>query len=272
MRRIHFYKYHGAGNDFVLIDDRQGSTNISDHDVAQICDRHLGVGADGLMLLRKSESTDFEMVYYNSDGKKASMCGNGGRCIVAFAKHLGIIESSTKFMAYDGLHTAEILEWNGCKGIVKLRMEITSNIKPCLDGWFVDTGSPHYVEVGEYDSNNYDVVKNGKTLRHNNTFTSIGGTNVDFVKAKNNEEIFVLTYERGVENETLSCGTGVTASALVFDSLTNNTTTINKKINVETKGGQFAVYFDKTAEGCYENIYLQGPVTMVFEGDFLLND
>ena len=267
MKTIHFCKYHGAGNDFVLIDNRNNNISLSDEEVSLLCHRRLGIGADGLMILQHSNNSDFEMVYYNSDGHRASMCGNGGRCIVAFAKHLGIIDQQTTFEAYDGRHWAEIVEWNNCCGVVKLGMEISTNIEPCLKGWKVDTGSPHYVEFIDDDITKYDVVNNGRRLRYDNVFHP-HGTNVDFISQINDNEIFATTYERGVEDETLSCGTGVTASALIYNQM-KNTPDGNYEIKVHTKGGLFSVYFKKTNEN-YTDIYLQGPVTLVFEGDIAL--
>ena len=267
MKTIHFCKYHGAGNDFVLIDNRNNNISLSDEEVSLLCHRRLGIGADGLMILQHSNNSDFEMVYYNSDGHRASMCGNGGRCIVAFAKHLGIIDQQTTFEAYDGKHWAEIVEWNNCCGVVKLGMEISTNIEPCLKGWKVDTGSPHYVELITDDIAQYDVVGNGRQLRYHDAFQP-WGTNVDFVSKINDNEIFAATYERGVEDETLSCGTGVTASALIFDQR-NNTSNGYHEVKVHTKGGLFSVYFQKD-NGTYSHIFLQGPVTLVFEGDATL--
>lgn len=267
MRILHFCKYHGAGNDFVLIDNRSGNNALSNEEVALLCHRQLGIGGDGLMMLGKSDNADFEMIYYNSDGHQASMCGNGGRCIVAFAKHLNIIDKRTTFEAYDGLHSAEIIEWNNNCGVVKLGMEISTDIEECLKGWKIDTGSPHYIKFINSDIIKYDVVTNGRRLRYDKAFQP-QGTNVDFISKINDNEIFVATYERGVENETLSCGTGVTASALIHNH-TQNTTDGNYEVKVHTKGGLFNVFFKKD-NGLYKHIQLQGPVTLVFEGDVIL--
>lgn len=268
MRTLHFCKYHGAGNDFVLIDNRSDNNSLSDEEVALLCHRRLGIGADGLMMLEKSNNADFEMIYYNSDGQRASMCGNGGRCIVAFAKHLNIIDKQTTFEAYDGMHSAEIIEWNANCGVIKLGMEISTKIEQCLKGWKVDTGSPHYVEFVNGDIKNYDVVSNGRRLRYDNAFQP-HGTNVDFISKINDNEIFVATYERGVEDETLSCGTGVTAAALMFDKAAGTAVDGEREIKVHTKGGQFSVFFTKEKEH-YKNIRLQGPVALVFEGNTTL--
>lgn len=262
--RLHFYKYQGAGNDFVLIDNRVGEVEYTEKIVEYLCDRRFGVGADGLMLLQKSSIADFEMVYFNSDGKQASMCGNGGRCIVAFAKYLGVIDTETTFDAYDGMHDAVVLESDGQNNIVKLKMNVSASIRECLNGWYIDTGSPHYIEFVD-DIYAVDVKQEGCKLRNDVAFAP-HGTNVDFVKMKGNKDIEVATYERGVEDETLSCGTGVTAAALISAHLKSSEILVNK-INVKTKGGNFSVFFDKNNDGEYENIYLQGPATLVYEGD-----
>ena len=264
--KLNFYKYHGAGNDFILLDNRNGMyDNLSDEQREFLCNRHLGIGADGLMLLQNADTADFEMVYCNSDGRKASMCGNGGRCIVAFAKQLNIIHQDTCFTAYDGLHSATVVEWdeNKREGVVKLKMELATDITKCLSGHFVDTGSPHYVEILDEDViNSYNVVEEGRKLRNNNAFAP-NGTNVDFINPVAEDTIRVATYERGVEDETLSCGTGVVASALIW---AEQTTKALSKVYVKTKGGDFEVSFQKNTQGKYENIYLQGPVSFVFEG------
>ncbi len=259
--KLHFYKYHGAGNDFVLIDNRTQDYKLTTEQIRFLCDRRLGVGGDGLMLLQISDRADFEMVYYNADGYKASMCGNGGRCITAFAKRLGIIDKKASFIGFDGLHTAEIIEWSQNKGVVRLRMKDTSHAHPCLQGAFIDTGSPHYVEFVTSQLKNMDVFTLGRKIRNNKEFEP-NGTNVNFVEVQENG-IFVRTYERGVEDETLSCGTGVTASALVFAGRNQ----LQKgAVQISTRGGNFIVYFEETDNG-YQNINLQGPVTFVFEAE-----
>ena len=264
--RLHFYKYQGAGNDFVLLDNRLEDIEYTKEIVEYLCDRRFGIGADGLMLLQKSPIADFEMIYFNSDGKQASMCGNGGRCIVAFAKHLGIIDNETIFEAFDGMHNAVVLDSDGRNNIVKLKMNVSANIKKCLNGWFLDTGSPHYVEFVD-DIHTIDVKQEGRRLRNDEEFAP-NGTNVDFVKIKDNNSIEIVTYERGVEDETLSCGTGVTASALIYDYMYGNGGLNN--VNVEAKGGNFSVFFEKDLSGDYVEIYLQGPVSFVYEGDIEL--
>lgn len=260
--KIPFSKYHGAGNDFVLIDNRENLYNLDAETIAEICNRRVGVGADGLMLLQKSENTDFQMVYYNSDGHTAEMCGNGGRCIVAFAKNLDIVGNETTFQATDAVHSATILEWNGNSGIVKLAMSVSETVKPRLDGYFINTGVPHYVEFVD-KIENFDVFGNGRKLRNHPNFAP-AGTNVNFIEQISENQIFARTYERGVEDETLSCGTGVTASALVW-AMKNGQK--SGKVDVKTLGGDFRVHFKENANGGgYSEIFLQGLVKKVFEG------
>ena len=252
---ISFYKYQGTGNDFVIIDNRTHVFPSSNTElIAQICDRKFGVGADGLLLLEENSKVDFTMVYYNADGNLGSMCGNGGRCMVHFANFLRIIDDKTTFEAVDGLHEATINE-----GIVSLKMNNVEAIKVTSDYTFLDTGSPHHVELVS-DLETYNVVKEGAFLR-NNTYGK-EGSNINFVEAISENKFAVRTYERGVEAETLSCGTGVTAVAIAL-SETNKTN--SNKVTLRTQGGDLKVSFDKTEKG-YENVYLIGPATQVFKG------
>ena len=261
MQKIKFYKYHGTGNDFILIDNIKGKiSGITKEQIAYLCNRHLGIGADGLMFLNKSEKYDFEMDYYNSDGSGATMCGNGGRCIVAFAKKLGIITDKALFTASDGLHKAFIDD----KNIVKLKMADVANVDTILKDYFCNTGSPHYVKFIN-DVNNFDVYNNGKKIRYSDKYKATG-TNVNFVEQLKNNEIFVRTYERGVEEETLSCGTGVVASALTFFKTNNLKSGICK---VKTLGGNLTVTADRVGEG-YSQIWLEGKATFVFYGEIIL--
>ena len=260
--KIPFSKYHGAGNDFVLIDNREGLYHLDTELIAEICNRRVGVGADGLMLLETSQDTDFQMVYYNSDGRTAEMCGNGARCIVAFAKRLGIIGSETTFQATDAKHTATIVEWTDASAVVKLAMSVNETPKNCLNGFFINTGVPHYVDFVE-DIKNYNVFENGRKLRNDSVFAP-AGTNVNFVEQTADNQIFVRTYERGVEDETLSCGTGVTASALVW---AEKEKLKSGKVSVKTLGGDFSVYFAKSSNSdVYDEVFLQGPAKLVFDG------
>ncbi len=253
---MHFYKYQGTGNDFVIIDDRKLQFNGN---VAQICDRKFGIGADGLMLLRNHPNYDFEMVYYNSDGNLSSMCGNGGRCLVAFAKHLGIIENETNFIAVDGPHQASINN----EGIVSLGMIAVTQIKQYQSDLVLNTGSPHYIKQIE-NLENLDLIAAAKAIRYNQDFAK-EGINVNFT-TRNNELIKIRTYERGVEDETLSCGTGVTAAAISDHYLHDkNEGYFHKKL--KTAGGNLAVSFNYSEQNGYQQVALIGPAVLVFEGE-----
>ncbi|MCK5823130.1 MAG: diaminopimelate epimerase [Bacteroidales bacterium] len=255
---IQFCKYQGTGNDFILIDNRSTIfAKISSYQIKKLCDRRFGIGADGLILLNTHSVYDFEMRYFNSDGKEASMCGNGGRCIVSFAKHLGIINNSTKFIAVDGTHGAEIDEFEN----VKLKMQDVNEIEVGKNYYFLDTGSPHYVCFVK-DIEDFDVNKKGKKIRYNKRFKDVG-TNVDFVEIMENN-IFVRTYERGVENETLSCGTGVIASTISFSLLSKLS---NQEYFITTKGGNLKVFLNKNENKTFNNIWIEGPANIVFTGN-----
>jgi diaminopimelate epimerase len=256
--KIHFYKYQGTGNDFVILDNRdERYAGISKEQVRYICSRRFGAGADGLMMLNKKAGYDFEMQYFNADGGESSMCGNGGRCLVKFASHMGIYKNIYHFMASDGPHEAEI----DADGTVSLKMKDVSNIAEYGSDFLLDTGSPHYVKFTG-DVMNYDVFKKGRDIRYSDEFAE-KGINVNFVQQKNDHEIIVRTYERGVEDETYSCGTGVTASALVCF---HNETGYND-VTVFTKGGKLTVEFDRSNNDSYSNIFLCGPAEKVYEGD-----
>lgn len=261
--KIRFEKYQGAGNDFVLLDNRENIYDkITNSQVKKICTRHFGIGADGLMLLNKKEGYDFEMVYFNADGNEGSMCGNGGRCIVQFASSLGLKKSEYSFLATDGIHKAEI----DLDKEISLKMNDVNNIEFSLDHYVLNTGSPHYVKFVK-DLTNFDVVDEGRKIRYSKPFAE-KGINVNFVEMLHEDEIFVRTYERGVEDETLSCGTGVTASALVA---AHNDNGFNR-VEVKTKGGNLNVEFEKKSEQEFENIWLSGPATFVFSGEIELKD
>lgn len=255
---ISFFKYQGAGNDFILVDNRQKQIFLETSQIQRLCDRHFGIGADGLILLEESEKADFKMIYFNSDGKESTMCGNGGRCIVAFAKKLGIIpHNTTIFEAIDGLHHAEILSYN----LIKLKMQNVTNIKKHGNDFILNTGSPHYVKISE-NIKEIDVLKEGRNIRYSETFKE-KGINVNFVEIKNEHHIMVRTYERGVENETLSCGTGVTACALVMAEMLHLSSGC---IEITTLGGILKVEFEKK-DSIYQNIFLIGNADNVFKGE-----
>ncbi len=250
-----FYKYQGTGNDFVIIDNREDFFPKKDTElVAKICDRRFGVGADGLLLLEKHPSADFKMVYYNSDGNLSSMCGNGGRCISHFAKFLGIISEKATFEAVDGMHEATVKDdW------VSLKMNNVEKVNVSKNFTFLNTGSPHHVEMVT-KLQDFDVFTNGRTIR-NKTYGN-EGSNINFVE-QNDAAIFsVRTYERGVEGETLSCGTGVTAVAI---AMFETGKTAKNKVILKTPGGQLQVRFEKV-DAIYNNVYLEGPAIQVFKG------
>lgn len=257
---LDFFKYHGAGNDFIIIDNRSNVFPNDDHDlIRQYCDRRFGIGADGLMLLEKSGDADFNMAYYNADGRPGSMCGNGGRCIVAFAKTLGLFKKSTVFKALGEKYQATI------KGEqVSLKMIDVAHIETHKDHVFLDTGSPHHVEFTE-NLPAFDVVGQGRKIRYGAPYFETG-TNVNFVEMINNNTFQVRTYERGVEDETLSCGTGVTAVALAGHHLRK---TSEKEINIQTPGGNLKIEFEIDNK-VYKNIILTGPATFVFKGQIEL--
>ncbi len=258
--QICFSKYQGTGNDFILIDNRDESfpkENISL--VEKLCNRRFGIGSDGLMLLENEEGYDFKMRYFNSDGREGSMCGNGGRCIVAFAYHLNIIKDKTHFIAVDGEHFANI-SFKDDRLIVSLEMQNVSEIENGEGFYYLDTGSPHYTKfIGSHQ--NFDTFSEGKAIRYNQRFKELG-TNVNFISGDNNQ-IQVSTYERGVEDETYSCGTGVVASCI---SAKKQFKTKSNHFYVKTLGGDLEVYFNHKGEDKFENIWLKGPATFVFNG------
>jgi diaminopimelate epimerase len=254
--KLNFFKYQGTGNDFIILDNRQNIISLTNKQVRQLCHRRFGIGADGLMLLNSKPGYDFEMIYYNADGNESSMCGNGGRCLVKFAYELGIHKNVYRFAAVDGDHEATI----GENGWINLKMTDVKGIKKNYLDSIVNTGSPHYIKPTR-DVRNCDVVRIGKEIRYSNGFKK-EGINVNFVEG-DEDRIFVRTYERGVEDETLSCGTGVTAAALVF---AHNEVGFNR-VEVTTLGGNLAVEFDKTGEEEFRNIWLCGPAEFVFKGE-----
>jgi diaminopimelate epimerase len=254
---LNFYKYQGTGNDFILIDNRnldfpKSNVNI----VRNLCDRRFGIGADGLILLENSDSADFNMIYFNADGNESTMCGNGGRCIVAFAKILNIIKNTTTFTAIDGLHFATINNTT-----VNLQMSDVSDIKIFKNHTFLNTGSPHHVTFRD-TIKDMDVQELGAKIRYGAPYFD-EGTNVNFVEQVSKTIFNVRTYERGVENETLACGTGVTAVAIAAYE-TNKTPHNSLTLNV--LGGKLEVSFIKK-ENNYTNVYLKGLTQFVYKGN-----
>jgi len=262
--KIHVYKYQGAGNDFVCIDNRKGNIRLTTKQINRLCDRRFGVGSDGMMLIGKSKKYDFSMRYFNADGKEGTMCGNGGRCISAFADHLGI--KKLEFDAVDGYHNAEILSRKGNEKKVRLKMtDVLSCPKYGRKSFFLDTGSPHYVEFVK-DVDNYPVDTKGKYWR----FHFDGGTNVNFVEVCP-AGLKIRTYERGVEAETFACGTGATASAIAaFTSGIKPSTQKGDTFsyNLQARGGKLNVKATYNAKDkSFRDVYLTGPATLVFECD-----
>ncbi|MBS3992376.1 MAG: diaminopimelate epimerase [Bacteroidetes bacterium] len=251
-----FYKYQGAGNDFIIIDNRttifpENNTSL----INQLCNRKYGIGADGLILLEKSASVDFKMKYYNADGKESTMCGNGGRCIVAFAKKLGVITKETTFEAIDGLHYATVIN-----DLINLQMIDVNQVEYYPNHYFVNSGSPHHIIVTT-QVKNCNVVSQGRAIRYGAPYFN-EGANVNFVEKVNDAHFKLRTYERGVEDETLACGTGATAVAIaMFDTQMTDKNTLT----IETLGGSLEVSFTKE-NNSYTNVFLKGPATFVFEG------
>ena len=259
--KIQFQKYQGTGNDFVILDNRDNKfSSLTIEQVHLLCDRRFGVGGDGLMMLNSKTGYDFEMLYFNADGKPGSMCGNGGRCMVKYVFNLGIHKYTYKFLASDGEHEAEV------EGhIVRLKMNDVNHVEEHSSYAVLNTGSPHFVKFAN-DVENIDVVETGREIRYNKKYMP-DGINVNFVEGLGEDSIFVRTYERGVEDETLSCGTGVTAAALMS---AHNPRGFNK-VDVRTPGGRLSVEFNKLSDTEFENIWLCGPAEFVFSGEIEIN-
>lgn len=254
MNKLAFYKYQGTGNDFVMIDNRKGIFPSQDEQLIQrLCHRKFGIGADGLILLQDHDDYDFEMIYYNADAT-TSMCGNGSRCAVHLAHHLGMIGKSSQFYAEDGVHDARI------EGeLIHIRMVDVVGIEQLEGGYFMNTGTRHYVRLVE-DLSDYDVIGVGKKIRYHETFAP-QGTNASFVETKG-DEVHMRIYEKGVENETLSSGTGVTAVALTMSKVHD----LPSPVKIQTQGGELQVSFKKYKEDFYTDVFMIGPAVMVFEG------
>ncbi len=262
---LNFSKYHGAGNDFILVNNLDAEVHLSTQQIHDLCHRRFGIGADGLMLLNSHSEYDFEMKYYNSDGREGTMCGNGGRCIVAYAARCGVIHGKTRFIASDGPHDAEVTVLDDALFQVKLQMQDVDSLVEKEGGFFLDTGSPHYVEFVQ-DLANMDVVTTGRDIRHSAAFAP-DGANVNFVENQD-EGLFVRTFERGVEDETWACGTGVTASALAF---AHQQKLDRGVLAIRVLGGQLKVFFKKEKLS-FEDIWLEGPAQFVFEGKTIIQE
>jgi len=262
MITLSFYKYQGTGNDFIILDNRLGLySNINSKQVVNLCSRKFGIGADGLMLMNTKEGFDFEMIYYNADGNKSTMCGNGGRCMIRFAYHMGLHNYTYRFLAVDGIHEGEI----DLNNIIRLKMSNVSSVIFQNSHAVLNTGSPHFVKF-VHDIMNVDVVETGRNIRESKQYLE-EGINVNFVESMDDDAIYVRTYERGVEDETMSCGTGVTAAALVS---AHNSRGFNR-VEVRTLGGKLSVEFDKISDTEFQDIWLCGPAELVFKGELELN-
>lgn len=257
-----FYKYQATGNDFIIFDNRSKTLRTDMQSFySAICDRRFGIGADGVMLLQNSPGHDFEMLYFNADGRPGSLCGNGSRCIVLFAQSIGLVENSCNFLASDGTHNA-IIDQN----TISIQMKDVQHIGTFQDFYEIDTGSPHYVQFTE-DIKSIDVKEQGARIRYNEKYRQ-QGINVNFVEAKG-EGISMRTYERGVEDETYSCGTGVTAATLIY-AVKRNLTAGKYEIPVVVKGGDLTVSFRLMPDGNFTEIWLNGPAAFVFKGSIEL--
>ena len=254
---IQFYKYEGTGNDFIILDNREGKYKaITTEMVKKLCHRKFGIGADGLMLMNTKEGYDFEMIYFNADGSSSTMCGNGGRCMVQFAYDMGIHQYTYTFFAVDNVYVAEIDKDN----TIKLKMKDVTEVVFHAGYSLLHTGSPHFVKFAS-DIENIDVVETGREIRYSKAFAE-KGINVNFVENVDEETISVRTYERGVEDETLSCGTGVTAAALMA---AHNPVGFNR-VEVKTPGGKLSVEFTKIDDQHFTDIWLCGPAHQVYSG------
>lgn len=272
MKKLHVYKYQGAGNDFVILDNRRGDIVLTPREINRLCDRRFGIGADGLMTLCASDAADFEMHYYNADGPEGTMCGNGGRCLVAFAALMGL--TRFEFIACDGPHRAELLDFTPDRCTVRLKMRDVDHVDRLADGWLLETGSTHFVQWVE-QLDRYPVDTEGKRLRWDARFPN--GANINFVEAAD-DHLSVRTYERGVEAETWACGTGSTAAAIAsylrgergYSCRPENGA---KRIRyaIRTLGGSLAVDFLAMEDGSCRDVYLTGPAVRVFETDIDLD-
>lgn len=258
-----FYKYQGAGNDFIFLYDENKSVSLSQMQIEQLCDRHFGIGADGFIILSADDQSDFYMQYFNSDGKESTMCGNGGRCAVHFAHFLGLISGDTHFRAIDGPHDARILS----NGLIELGMKDVDSIRQLKGAVFLNTGSPQVVVLAK-ELDLLDVHAAAPAWRHNEHINP-GGSNVNFIEKIGSNRLKIRTFERGVENETLACGTGVTAAAL---TLAQDAPAGNYSVSVEARGGNLRVDFSFQPDHLpqFSNIRLTGPAKQVFYGKIQL--
>lgn len=257
--KITFSKYQGAGNDFIVIDNRTRTFPISEELIKKMCNRHFGIGADGLMLLEDSSTgADFLMRYFNADGGESTMCGNGGRCITHFANKLGIISAKTTFAGIDGIHHASMVS----NSYVELKMKDVNQIEIIDDGYFIDTGSPHYVSFVR-DADSVDVAREGKMIRQSVNINN-GGTNANFIQVIAKNTLKIRTFERGVEAETLACGTGAVASGIAYSLYLEAD---SECVTLIAPGGELKVRFKRMGSNHFSDIWLEGPANHVFDGE-----
>ncbi|MEP1035331.1 diaminopimelate epimerase [Ekhidna sp.] len=249
----HFTKYQGTGNDFILIDDRNESFPVSNPLIKKLCDRRFGIGADGLILIQNHQDLDYRMVYFNSDGSQ-SLCGNGSRCGFAFAKSLGLVDQEATFETTDGIHKIKLKNEKIHFQLFDIRQLEKINEKE----WFINTGSPHHIVISN-DLNEENVVSKGRQIRNLPTYSGHNGTNVNFAQLLQ-DKVKIRTYERGVEDETLSCGTGATAVGVMAGKLG-----FESPIHIQTMGGELSVFFKQDGD-LFTDIWLAGPAEKVFEG------
>jgi diaminopimelate epimerase len=259
MSTIHFFKYQGAGNDFIILDaiTFPQYLGLKTNEIELLCDRHFGIGADGLMILDNSDIANFDMIYYNSDGKRSTMCGNGGRCIVALANHLGYIKKHCSFSAIDGIHEAEVLDHEQ----IRITLNVEGTPTNVNEDYVLNTGSPHYVRFVE-NLDRIDMMAFGRSIRYSQLLIE-DGINVNAVEILKEGKLQIRTYERGVENETLACGTGVTAAAIVYKYV--NPHMDLRDIDIIAKGGELKVFFDHNYLDTGQ-VFLEGPAKQVFKG------
>ena len=258
---LKFSKYQGTGNDFILVDNLTGSFNdLSITQIKELCNRKQGIGADGLIKINYSKNHAFQMDYYNSDGSQ-SFCGNGARCAIAFVETLGIEVSELTFDAIDGVH------WGSKKkDEIRVKMGNVNKIQAIDKDFELNTGSPHYVKISK-DISSETILNIGKSIRYSPNYKQ-EGINVNLLKGITPTKIEIATYERGVENETLSCGTGATACALIWNKIQDSDANF---VEVKVKGGELKVEFSRNNFDGYEEIYLIGPAKLVYSGEVNLS-
>jgi diaminopimelate epimerase len=256
---LSFVKYHGAGNDFILFDNRVEKYSLDREQISALCNRHFGIGADGLILLEEHVAADFLMRYFNADGREATFCGNGARCAVAFARYQGIVNKKARFMAADGLHFATFVATGGEEDAIRLSMGDVDEVREMYDGYFIDTGSPHFI-LFKPNIEDIEVAAEGKVIRNQECWGA-SGVNVNFAAIESGE-VKLRTYERGVEAETLSCGTGAVAAALAAAVKQG----LQPPVRVAAKGGKLIVHF-KSIENKFIEVQLEGRAKRIFNGN-----